>query len=168
MTTLSPPRAHTVEEVKQDLDQARAAAHGPAPVVVFTNGVFDLPHPGHVGSLRAAKAFGDILVVAINSDESVARLKGPSRPIIPASERARILSAMEMVDYVVIFPEDTPLKTVKALQPDVIAKGAEYRGREVVGADVVMASGGRVEFLPMEDGISSTEIIDRIRQAHSQ
>lgn len=168
MTTLSPPRAHNIDEVKQALADTRATADGPPPVVVFTNGVFDLPHPGHVRSLRAAKAFGDILVVGINSDESVARLKGNDRPIITAVERAKILSAMEMVDFVVIFPEDTPLETVKVIQPDVIAKGAEYRGREVVGADVVMASGGRVEFLPMEDGISSTEIIDRIRRAHSQ
>lgn len=168
MTALAPPQAHSIDEVKQAITAMRTSGAEPAPVIVFTNGVFDLPHPGHLRSLRAAKALGDILIVAINSDESVARLKGPTRPIIPANERSKILAAMDMVDYVVIFSEDTPLKTVEALQPDVIAKGAEYRGREVVGADVVIARGGKVEFLPMENGISSTEIIDRIRRAHSQ
>jgi len=136
------------------------------PVVVFTNGVFDLIHPGHVLSLRAAASNGDLLVVGINSDESVRRLKGPQRPVIPARERAKILASMEMVDFVVIFDEDTPLQVVEALRPDVIAKGAEYQGREVVGAQVVESHGGRVAYLPMQDGVSSTTIIERIIQAH--
>jgi D-beta-D-heptose 7-phosphate kinase/D-beta-D-heptose 1-phosphate adenosyltransferase len=134
--------------------------------IVFTNGVFDLPHPGHVSSLRAAKTLGDVLVVGINTDASVRRGKGHDRPIIPESERAKILASFEMVDFVTLFDEDTPIEVVKTIQPDVIAKGADYRNREVVGADVVMARGGRVEFLPMEDGISSTTIIDRIMRAH--
>ena len=160
--TLPLPRAHSVEEVLIALGPLRSQGK----TVVMTNGVFDLPHPGHVRSLRAARALGDILVVAINSDESVQRLKGLTRPIIPAVERAKILSSFEMVDYVVFFDEDTPLEVVKAIQPDIIAKGADYRGREVVGSDVVESRGGRVEYLPMEEGISSTTIIDRIVRAH--
>lgn len=156
------PRPYSVEELNPLLDAHRAAGK----TIVFTNGVFDLPHPGHVRSLQAARALGDILIVAINSDESVQRLKGPDRPIIPANERAKILASFEMVDFVTIFNEDTPLRTVENLQPDVIAKGADYREREVVGSDVVLARGGKVEFLPMQDGISSSVIINRIVQAH--
>jgi D-beta-D-heptose 7-phosphate kinase/D-beta-D-heptose 1-phosphate adenosyltransferase len=162
---LKQPGASSLEEVQQAIQALRSQTTPPA-VVVFTNGVFDLPHPGHLCSLRAARGLGDILVVGINSDESVARLKGPGRPIIPANERAKILSSFEIVDFEVIFPEDTPLNIVRALQPDVIAKGEEYRNREVVGADIVCAAGGRVEFLPMEAGVSSTDIISRIVQAH--
>lgn len=163
----APPKSGQIlnlADAAREITRARAAS--PAPVIVFTNGVFDLPHPGHVRSLRAARALGDILVVAINSDESVARLKGPGRPIISQAERARIISSFDMVDFVIIFDEDTPADTVRAIQPDIIAKGGEYLHREVVGSDVVLARGGRVEFLPMEDGISSTTIINRIIQAH--
>lgn len=162
---MEPPRASSLEEVLEVVNGLRRQADQ-CHRIVFTNGVFDLPHPGHVRSLRAAKAMGDLLIVAINSDESVRRLKGPNRPIIPENERAKILASFEMVDFVIIFGEDTPLEVVKAIQPDIIAKGADYRNREVVGSDVVMARGGRVEFLPMEDGISSTTIVDRIVQAH--
>ncbi len=156
------PRACTVGEVAAALKPLRAEGR----VVVFTNGVFDLPHPGHVRSLRAARALGDLLVVAINSDQSVARLKGAGRPVIAAVERAKIIASFDMVDFVTIFDEDTPLEVVQALQPDIIAKGADYRDREVVGADVVMGRGGRVEFLPLEEGLSSTAIIERVVQAH--
>ena len=162
------PRAHSLEEVVAAVAHMREAAGQNPPKVVFTNGVFDLPHPGHVRSLRAARELGDVLVVGLNSDDSVARLKGPDRPIIPANERAKILSSFEMVDFVVIFPEDTPLNVVQALQPDVIAKGEEYRGREVVGSDVVLARGGTVEYLPMAAGVSSTDIVQRIVRAHQQ
>src|SRR5688500_10332654 len=118
------PRAHSLDEVVEALKPLRAAGK----TVVMTNGVFDLPHPGHVRSLRAAKALGDVLIVAVNSDDSVARVKGPDRPVIPATERAKILASMEVVDFVVIFDEDTPLETVKRIEPDIIAKGADYRG----------------------------------------
>ena len=156
------PRSYSAEEVAEMLAPVRAAGQ----LIVFTNGVFDLPHPGHVRSLRAARELGDVLVVGVNSDASVKRGKGSDRPIIPAVERAKILASFEMVDFVVVFDEDTPIEVVKTIQPDIIAKGADYRGREVVGADEVVARGGRVEFLPMEDGISSTTIIDRIVRAH--
>lgn len=164
--SLSPPRAHTVEEVSSAIQKMRSSSQ--PPVVVFTNGVFDLPHPGHVQSLRDAKALGTVLVVAINSDDSVRRLKGPSRPIISDQERAKILASFEMVDFVVIFSEDTPLKVVQAIKPDVIAKGEEYRGREVVGSDVVKSAGGRVSLLPMKDNLSTTAVVDRIVKAHQQ
>ncbi len=156
------PRAYTVEEVAKELEPLRSLGN----TIVFTNGVFDLPHPGHVRSLRAARALGDVLVVAVNSDESTRRLKGEQRPIISANERAKILASFDMVDFVVIFDEDTPLSVVQALQPDVIAKGADYRNREVVGSEAVRVRGGRVEFLPFEEGISSSTIIERIVQAH--
>lgn len=162
MTTMPPPRAHTAAEINEAIAPLRAEGK----TVVMTNGVFDLPHPGHVRSLQAAADLGDILVVAINGDASVRRLKGEKRPIISDIERAKILSSLEMVDFVVIFDEDTPLEIVKAIQPDVIAKGNDYRGREVVGSDVVENRGGRVEYLPMEEGISTSTIINRIVKAH--
>lgn len=171
MTALALPCASTLDEVVAAVKFQRSMKAGQnsteQPVIVFTNGVFDLPHPGHVRSLRAARKLGNVLIVGINSDDSVRRLKGPDRPVISAVERAKILAAFEMVDFVIVFDEDTPLKIVKAIQPDVLAKGAEYRNREVVGADVVMARGGRVEFLPMEDGISSTAIVERIVRANN-
>lgn len=160
--TLHMPRAHNLNEVLAALESLRADGH----TIVFTNGVFDLPHPGHVHSLSAAKALGDILVVGVNSDESTTRLKGSNRPIIPANERAKILASFEMVDFVVLFNEDTPLELVEAIQPDIIAKGEDYRNREVVGSKVVENRSGRVEFLPLREGISSTTIIDRIVRAH--
>ena len=157
-----PPRVWQLDELLAALAPLRAARK----TIVFTNGVFDLPHPGHVHSLRAARAHGDVLVVGVNSDDSVRRGKGPDRPVISEGERAKILASFEMVDFVTIFREDTPLEIVKAIQPDVIAKGADYRGREVVGSEVVLARGGRVEYLPIYEGISSTAIVDRIVQAH--
>lgn len=156
------PCARTAEEIVEALGPSRIRGLK----IVFTNGVFDLPHPGHVRSLRAASELGDVLVVGINSNESVARLKGVNRPVISDVERAKILASFEMVDFVTIFDEDTPLNIVEAIQPDVIAKGADYRNREVVGSDEVMRRGGRVEFLPLEEGISTSEIIDRIVRAH--
>lgn len=158
---------YQLDETLPALDKARHTRH-PRPRVVFTNGVFDLPHPGHLTSLRAARALGDLLVVGVNSDESVQRLKGPLRPILPAHERAKILASFDMVDFVVIFHEDTPHNIVQALQPDVIAKGEEYRGREVVGSDIVLARGGSVEYLPMQPQLSTSNIVERILQSHKQ
>ena len=159
------PRVQSLDEVVRAVEKLRSS--GSPPVIVFTNGVFDLPHPGHVLSLRSAAELGDVLIVGVNSDASVQRLKGPDRPIIADVERGKIVASFEMVDFVVIFDEDTPLEVVKAIQPDVIAKGADYRGREVVGSDVVEARGGRVEFLPLQDGISSTGIVERIVRSHA-
>jgi D-beta-D-heptose 7-phosphate kinase/D-beta-D-heptose 1-phosphate adenosyltransferase len=130
--------------------------------LVFTNGVFDLLHPGHVDVLRGARACGDTLVVGVNSDASVQRLKGPSRPIRSEQDRLYVLAALEVVDAVVLFDEDTPLELVRALQPDVIAKGGDYTPESIVGAAEVRARGGEVVVIPLTPGHSTTFIIQRI------
>jgi D-beta-D-heptose 7-phosphate kinase/D-beta-D-heptose 1-phosphate adenosyltransferase len=130
--------------------------------VAFTNGVFDLLHPGHVDLLAAARATADALIVGINSDESVRRLKGPSRPIRSESERAYVLAAVEAVDLVVIFSEDTPLELVKVLQPDVIVKGGDYTEDTIVGAAEVKSRGGQVVVVPLTAGQSTTAIIGKL------
>jgi rfaE bifunctional protein nucleotidyltransferase chain/domain len=128
--------------------------------VVFTNGVFDLLHPGHVDLLRSARAEGDVLVVGVNSDASVRRLgKGPERPVCPEADRAYVLAALESVDAVCIFDDDTPLALVSALIPDVIVKGGDYRAEDIVGADVVTRAGGRVVVVPLVEGKSTTRIV---------
>lgn len=133
--------------------------------VVFTNGVFDLLHPGHVQYLRDARALGHALIVAINSDASVRTLaKGDDRPLNPEAERAEVLDALECVDGVVIFDEPTPLEIVTALQPDVLVKGADWAEGTIVGANVVEARGGRVVRMPMTQGYSTTAILAKIRQ----
>jgi rfaE bifunctional protein nucleotidyltransferase chain/domain len=132
--------------------------------VVFTNGVFDLLHPGHVDVLHGARAEGDALVVGVNSDASVRRLgKGDGRPVRGQQERAYVLAALADVDEVVVFDEDTPLELVQALGPDVIVKGGDYSPETVVGADVVRARGGRVVIIPLTPGHSTTAIIERMR-----
>jgi len=134
-------------------------------VLVFTNGVFDLLHPGHVRYLAAARALGDALIVAVNSDRSVrAQGKGPDRPINPEAERAEVLAALASVDAVVVFDEDTPLEVITALQPDVLVKGADWGPDAIVGADVVRARGGRVERIALAEGHSTTEILRRVRR----
>lgn len=132
--------------------------------VVFTNGVFDILHVGHIDLLRKARSFGDVLVVGLNSDSSVRRLKGPSRPINSQRDRATVLLALSMVDAVSVFNEDTPYELIKALMPDVLVKGAEYKATEIVGADIVKSRGGVVRRVKMKRGYSTT---GTIRQAAS-
>jgi len=132
--------------------------------VVFTNGCFDLLHAGHVALLERAAALGDVLLVGLNSDASVARLKGPGRPTVPWSDRAALLAALSCVDGVAGFDDDTPLALIEAVRPDVLVKGADYRLDEVVGREVVEASGGRVELVALEPGRSTTALIARLRQ----
>ncbi|MEN2992595.1 MAG: D-glycero-beta-D-manno-heptose 1-phosphate adenylyltransferase [Bacteroidia bacterium] len=127
--------------------------------VVFTNGCFDLLHLGHVAYLEAAANLGDVLVVGLNSDASVRRLKGAPRPLQPQEARARILAALEFVEAVVIFDEDTPLDLIRQVRPDVLVKGGDYRPEEVVGADFVRSYGGEVVILPYLSGYSTTELI---------
>lgn len=133
--------------------------------VVFTNGVFDLLHPGHTRYLREARAHGDVLIVAVNSDRSVrAQHKGDDRPITPEGERAELLAALAAVDAVVIFDEDTPQEIVSAVQPDVLVKGADWAADAIVGREVVEARGGRVERVELARGYSTTAILERARR----
>jgi rfaE bifunctional protein nucleotidyltransferase chain/domain len=133
--------------------------------VVFTNGVFDLLHPGHIRYLRDARHEGDALVVAINSDRSVRAIKGPDRPMNPAHERAEILAALECVDAVVVFDEDNPQEIINRLRPDVLVKGADWKADAIIGRETVEARGGRVVRIPIAEGYSTSAIIDKIRSA---
>lgn len=135
--------------------------------VVFTNGCFDLLHAGHVKYLQKARALGDLLVLGLNSDASVRRLKGEKRPLIDEEERAHLLAALDCIDYVVIFEEDTPLELITALKPHILAKGGDYTADKVVGKDVVEAYGGRVELVSFVDGKSTTNIIERILERYT-
>lgn len=130
--------------------------------IVFTNGVFDLLHPGHVRYLAEARRHGDALVVGVNSDRSVHLIKGPDRPIFPEAERAEVLSALACVDAVSIFDEPTPHEIISRLQPDVLVKGADWGANAIVGRDVVEARGGEVVRIPVAQGYSTTSIIERI------
>ncbi|HET7219753.1 MAG TPA: D-glycero-beta-D-manno-heptose 1-phosphate adenylyltransferase [Vicinamibacterales bacterium] len=133
--------------------------------VVFTNGVFDLLHPGHVRYLEVARSLGDALIVGLNGDASVRRNKGPERPITPQAERAEVLLALSAVDAVVIFDEDTPAEIIAAIQPDVLAKGADWAADAIVGRAIVEARNGRVVRVPLEHGHSTTSIVERVRRA---
>jgi D-beta-D-heptose 7-phosphate kinase/D-beta-D-heptose 1-phosphate adenosyltransferase len=132
--------------------------------IVFTNGCFDLMHIGHTRYLQAAKALGDLLVVGVNSDESVRALnKEPARPIVPQAQRAEVLASLECVDYVVIFNEPDPLSLITTLQPDVLVKGGDWTLDRIIGRDVVERRGGVVKTIPLVPGISTTTLIQRIR-----
>ena len=131
--------------------------------IVFTNGVFDLLHPGHVDVLLGARRNGDLLVVGLNSDDSVRRLKGPGRPVRSEADRAYVLAALDMVDVVVMFSEDTPLELITAIRPDVLVKGGDYAEGTIVGAREVRAWGGKVAIIPLTPGQSTTSIIQRLR-----
>ncbi len=131
--------------------------------VVFTNGCFDLLHAGHISYLEEARSKGDLLVIGVNSDASLRRLKGETRPIVTLDQRMRLLAALECVDHVVAFDEDTPLKLIEALMPDVLAKGADYEVHQIVGADVVLNSGGQVERIPFVEGLSTSDIVKRVK-----
>jgi rfaE bifunctional protein nucleotidyltransferase chain/domain len=131
--------------------------------IVFTNGVFDILHPGHLRYLQQARALGDVLIVGLNADVSVRRNKGPERPITPQHERAEILEALECVDAVVLFDQDTPAEIIDAIQPDVLVKGADWAADAIVGRETVEARGGRVVRIPVEPGFSTTSIIEKIR-----
>jgi rfaE bifunctional protein nucleotidyltransferase chain/domain len=150
----------TLSELKRRLNSAR----GSGKRVVFTNGCFDLIHPGHVRYLRAAKRLGDVLVVALNSDDSIRRLKGRGRPLVPARDRCEVVAALEMVDYVAVFSDDTPYQLIKALQPDILVKGGDWQPDQIVGADLVRACGGTVRSLPFARGYSTTSLMKRVQR----
>ncbi len=147
----------TRKAAAQELQRARRRGER----VVFTNGCFDILHVGHVRSLEQARGLGDRLVVAVNDDASVRRLKGPSRPVVPARQRAELLAALECVDWVVLFGASTPLETIRALRPDVLAKGGDWNLDEIVGREDVESWGGRVVRLKEVAGVRSTTLIER-------
>ena len=145
---------------KEELKKKLSALRRQGKTVVFTNGCFDLMHLGHVAYLQAAKRGSRILVVGLNSDRSIRRIKGPSRPICPQKSRAAVLAALSCVDFVVIFNEDTPYSLIKAVNPDVLIKGADWKGKQIVGADIVK----KVELIKYVKGFSTTGIIEKIRR----
>lgn len=150
----------SLDQLLVALDDARDQRES----VVFTNGCFDIIHAGHVGYLEEARKLGDRLIVAINSDESVKRLKGPGRPINPADRRAAVLAGLEAVDWVISFAEDTPEDLLRAIKPDVLVKGGDYSDEQVVGADIVKAYGGKVKALSLYDNCSTTAIVEKIKE----
>jgi D-beta-D-heptose 7-phosphate kinase/D-beta-D-heptose 1-phosphate adenosyltransferase len=162
MTAPTPPRAKIVDRA----DLARTLRRPRTLRVVFTNGVFDLLHPGHVQYLHDARALGDVLVVAVNTDASVKRLKGPERPLNGEESRAFVLAGLGCVDYVTFFSEDTPRELIAQLLPDVLVKGGDYRVEDVVGRAEVEAAGGTVRILEFLPGHSTTTILSRIRNAN--
>ncbi len=151
----------TLDEALAFVRELRAAGK----TVVFTNGVFDLLHPGHVRYLRHARALGDALIVGLNSDASVRSNKGADRPITPAAERAELLAALDCVDGVVVFDAATPAALIAALEPDVLVKGADWAEDAIVGRDIVERRGGKVVRVPVERGYSTTAILARIKQS---
>jgi rfaE bifunctional protein nucleotidyltransferase chain/domain len=146
------------EEMKRILDGLRAEGKR----IIFTNGCFDLLHPGHIHQLREAKAQGDFLVVGLNSDESVRRLKGHARPLLPESARREMLEAIRYVDAVAVFGEDTPEALIHEVRPDVLVKGAEYEESAIVGAEFVQSYGGRIHRVPMLPGFSTSALLKRL------
>ena len=149
-----------------DLLEQRERWRGEGRTVVWTNGVFDLVHVGHVRSLEAAKSLGDVLVVGVNGDESVRELKGPDRPLVTARERAEVVAALESVDRVVVFDETTPERALADLRPDIHAKGADYEppdGKPLPERDLVESYGGRIEFLPFVPARSTSSLVERLR-----
>jgi D-beta-D-heptose 7-phosphate kinase/D-beta-D-heptose 1-phosphate adenosyltransferase len=147
----------------EELRQVVAARQAAGQTVVFTNGCFDILHAGHVDLLEDAAREGDVLVVALNSDASVRGLKGPQRPINPQQQRARVLAALAVVDYVVLFDDPDPGRLITGLLPDVLIKGGDWSPETIIGSDVVKASGGRVATIPLKYGASTTDIIKKAR-----
>jgi D-beta-D-heptose 7-phosphate kinase/D-beta-D-heptose 1-phosphate adenosyltransferase len=137
-------------------------------IVVFTNGCFDLIHRGHVEYLTKARAMGDLLVVGLNTDRSVRALKGPQRPLNREDDRARVLAALEMVDYVCLFDEDTPAELIAAVVPDVLVKGGDYGLDDIVGRDTVEAAGGKVVAVPLSEGFSTRGMIEKILRRYGK
>ncbi|RMH02737.1 MAG: D-glycero-beta-D-manno-heptose 1-phosphate adenylyltransferase [Aquificota bacterium] len=153
----------SLEELLKVLEREREGKK-----VVFTNGCFDIVHAGHASYLRKAKELGDILVVGINSDSSIRRIKGNKRPIIDQDMRAYLVDSLKPVDYVVIFDEDTPLNLIKAIRPDVLVKGEDWSLKDIVGADFVLSYGGRVERIAFEFDTSTSKIIERVLYLYSK
>jgi D-beta-D-heptose 7-phosphate kinase/D-beta-D-heptose 1-phosphate adenosyltransferase len=157
-----PGKIFTLPELLQQLKRWRLQNKK----IVFTNGVFDILHQGHIASLSEAASFGDILVVGLNNDASVKRLKGESRPVNNEQSRALLLAALLMVDAVILFEEDTPLQLINVIQPDVLVKGGDYTPEQVVGAKEVLSAGGELKIVPILEGFSTTGIIEKMRSGN--
>jgi D-glycero-beta-D-manno-heptose 1-phosphate adenylyltransferase len=145
-----------------ELDRILARLKFKGQKIVFTNGCFDILHRGHVEYLAKAASLGDVLIVGMNTDESIKRLKGPGRPVQDQESRTMILSSFEFVNYIVIFNEDTPTELIKHIRPDILAKGNEYKIEEVVGHDIVQAYGGEVKTIEMTEGYSTSNLINKV------
>jgi rfaE bifunctional protein nucleotidyltransferase chain/domain len=160
--------SHKKIKAQKELVRIRKRLKGQGKTVVFTNGCFDVLHRGHIECLRKARSCGDVLVVGLNSDSSVRELKGKNRPILSQGDRAEILACLEMVDYVLIFSEQTPQKIIAALLPDVLVKGGDYRKDQIVGRDIVESHGGRVIIVKQVPGKSTKDVVGKIisRYAH--
>ena len=154
----------SLDELRQVREELRRAGRR----VVFTNGCFDLLHPGHVRYLQQARAIGDVLIVALNSDRAVRELKGASRPILNEDERAEVMAALGCVDYVIIFDDVSPHATIAALLPDVLVKGGDWSVDQIIGREEVEAAGGQVMNLPFVEGVSTTDVISRILGRHHE
>jgi D-beta-D-heptose 7-phosphate kinase/D-beta-D-heptose 1-phosphate adenosyltransferase len=159
MTSSDTPAIYSIDRAAELAERVR----GRGATVVFTNGVFDLLHSGHVRYLRDARRLGDALIVGVNSDRSVRAIKGPERPITPAEERAEVLLALECVDAVAIFDEQTPDAIIRRVQPDVLVKGADWGPDNIVGRDTVEARGGRVVRMELAPGHSTTDLIRKVK-----
>lgn len=152
---------------KQEIVEIVKSLQAQGQTVVFTNGCFDLVHAGHIASFRKAKEMGDVLIVAVNSDDSIRRLKGEERPVVMLENRMKLLEALEMIDYLVPFSEDTPQNLIEAIRPDVLVKGADWKGKKVAGEDFIKSYGGRIAFIDLEEGLSTTNLVAKIRQGAS-
>jgi rfaE bifunctional protein nucleotidyltransferase chain/domain len=151
-------RIFSREELIQEIKRMRLKSK----TIAFTNGVFDILHEGHIAVLAEAASFADVLIVGVNSDASVKKIKGDNRPVNSENSRALIIASLIMVDAVVIFNEETPLELIKMIQPDVLVKGGDYTTETIVGAEKVIANGGKVEVIPIREGFSTTNIINKI------
>ena len=156
----------SLDQLVEEITRMRSHNTGDeySPKVVFTNGCFDLVHLGHVTYLSQARDLGDLLVVGLNSDKSVQRLKGPERPVANQQSRAAVLASFYFVDRVVIFDDDTPLRLIEAIKPDILVKGADYTIENVVGANFVQNHGGRVELIPLVPGESTTNLVEKMKK----
>lgn len=151
---------------RADAIQQAEQWHADKQRIVFTNGCFDIVHLGHIDYLERARALGDKLILGLNTDASVSRLKGPMRPVVNEYARARLMAALSFVDLVTLFGEPTPLELIEALQPDILVKGDDYTVSNIVGADFVIGHGGRVETIPLVKGYSTTALIERITKSY--
>jgi D-beta-D-heptose 7-phosphate kinase/D-beta-D-heptose 1-phosphate adenosyltransferase len=150
------------DELKAEIDRLKRGGRK----VIFTNGCFDILHAGHTRYLREAKKLGDVLILALNSDNSVRSIKGEKRPVVPEAERAEVVASLESVDYVTVFDELTPLALIEFLQPDVIVKGGDWAEKDIVGAEAVGTWGGRVAIMPEIEGASTTNVIEKVLQVY--